>query len=133
MAADRFGRRPAGASAQVVTAIAGALTYSGSVMGAVTGYLLAVFAGSAYAPAVAAMAAELFPTRVKGAVAGWATAAGVLGAVAGLVAFGLLADTFGGFGGAAVTVTVPVADGGPVRAAARDQGRRPQGRREELP
>jgi MFS family permease len=109
LAADRLGRRPAGAVAQVLVAAACALTYSGSVAGAVVGYLAAIFGGSSYAPAIAAMAAELFPTRVRGAVAGWATAAGVLGAVAGLVAFGLLADAFDGFGGAAVAVAVPVA------------------------
>ena len=108
-AADRLGRRPAGAAAQVLVALAGALTYSGTVAGAVGGYLAAVFGGSAYAPAVAALAAELFPTRMRGAVAGWVTAAGVLGAVAGLVVFGRLADSFGGFGGAAVAVAVPVA------------------------
>jgi MFS family permease len=109
LAADRLGRRPAGAAAQVLVAAACALTYSGSVPRAVVGYLAAIFGGSSYAPAIAAMAAELFPTRVRGAVAGWATAAGVLGAVAGLVAFGLLADAFDGFGGAAVAVAVPVA------------------------
>ena len=94
-------------SAQVGTAIAGMLTYSGSAMGAVTGYLLAVFAGSAYAPP-----SPPWPSSCSRPGSGAPRPAGRprrLGAVAGLVAFGLLADTFGGFGGAAVTVTVLVA------------------------
>jgi MFS family permease len=55
----------------------------------VAGYLLAVVASSAYAPAFGSQAAELFPTSERGSVAGWLTAAGVLGAVAGL-AVGLI-------------------------------------------
>lgn len=107
--ADRLGRRPTAAAGQVVVAAAGALTYSGGPAAAGVGYLLAILAASAYAPAFGALSAELFPTRVRSTAAGWAAAAGVLGAVAGLLAFGVLTDVLGGFAPAAVMVTVPVA------------------------
>jgi MFS family permease len=84
------------------------VTYSGSTAGAVIGYLLAIAAGAAYGPAAAALAAELFPTSVRARVAGWLVAAGVLGAVAGLVAFGTLADALASFAMGAVVVCSPV-------------------------
>jgi hypothetical protein len=49
-------------------------------------------------------------------VAGWLLAAGVAGAVAGLLAFGLLADALGSFGAAAVLVMVPVVLASPLFA-----------------
>jgi MFS family permease len=45
---------------------------------------------------------------VRATAAGWLLAAGVVGAVAGLVAFGRLADVLASFGGAAVLIAVPV-------------------------
>lgn len=107
-AADRAGRRVTAAAAQVVTALSVAITYSGSGPAAVGGYLLGVVAASAYAPAAGALAAELFPTSVRATAAGWLTAAGVLGAVSGILALGVLADLADGFGTAAVVVAVPV-------------------------
>jgi MFS family permease len=107
-AADTLGRRRAAAVAQVVVALAGMVTYSGSPAGAVAGYLLGIVGGAAYGPATAALAAELFPTSVRATVAGWLVAAGVLGAVAGLVAFGVLADALSSFGLGAVVVCAPV-------------------------
>jgi putative MFS transporter len=106
--ADRLGRRATAGGTQAVVALAAAVTYRGSVGAAVAGYLLAVLASSAYAPAFGSQAAELFPTSERGSVAGWLTAAGVLGAVSGLVAFGLFADAFDGFGAAALAIAVPV-------------------------
>jgi MFS family permease len=108
-AGDRFGRRVAAAGAQVTLAVAGAVTYSGTVPAAVLGSLASVFLASAYAPPAGALATELFPTRVRATAAGWFTVAGVLGAVTGLIAFGLLADALGGFGRAAIAVVTPVA------------------------
>jgi MFS family permease len=108
-ASDHLGRRRTAATTQVVVALAGMLTYSGSVAGAVGGYLTSILAMSAFAPAVGALGAELFPTRVRSTVAGWVSVAGVLGAVAGLVAFGLLADGLQSFAAAAVLVAAPVA------------------------
>ena len=106
--ADRVGRRGTAGVTQALVALACVVTYSGSPPAAIAGYLLAILAGSTYAPATGAQAAELFPTSVRGSVAGWLTAAGVLGAVAGLVVFGLLADALGGFRQAAIVVAVPV-------------------------
>jgi MFS family permease len=108
-ASDHLGRRRTASTTQVVVALAGMLTYSGSVAGAVTGYLTSVTAMSAFAPAVGALGAELFPTRIRGTVAGWLSVAGVLGAVTGLVSFGLLADGLQSFSAAAILVATPVA------------------------
>jgi MFS family permease len=107
-AADTLGRRGAAAVAQVLVALAGIVTYSGSPAGVVVGYLLAIASGAAYGPATAALAAELFPTSVRATVAGWLVAAGVLGAVAGLVAFGSLTDALDSFAMGAVVVCAPV-------------------------
>jgi MFS family permease len=106
--ADNLGRRRAAAVSQALVALAGMVTYSGSPAAAVGGYLLAITASAAYGPATAALAAELFPTSVRATVAGWLVAAGVLGAVAGLLAFGALADALSSFGLGAVLVCAPV-------------------------
>lgn len=107
-AADRAGRRLTAGIAQAVTAVSVAITYSGSPAAAVGGYLTSIVAASAYAPAAGALAAELFPTSVRATAAGWLTAAGVLGAVAGILALGVLADLAEGFRVAALLVGVPV-------------------------
>jgi len=107
-AADRLGRRATAAGTQAVVALAGMLTYSGSRSAVAAGYLLAILAASAYAPAFGALGAELFPTSVRATAAGWLAAAGVVGAVAGLVAFGLLTDALASFATAAVLVCAPV-------------------------
>ncbi|HEX8860664.1 MAG TPA: MFS transporter [Actinomycetes bacterium] len=107
-AADSFGRRRTAATGQVLVALAGMVTYSGTPTGAVGGYLLAIVAAAAYGPATAALAAELFPTSVRASVAGWLVAAGVLGAVAGLLAFGTISDALDSFALAAVVICAPV-------------------------
>jgi len=107
-AADSVGRRRTAATGQVVVALAGMVTYSGSQTGAVAGYLLAIVAAAAYGPATAALAAELFPTSVRARVAGWLVAAGVLGAVMGLLAFGAISDALDNFALAAVVICAPV-------------------------
>jgi MFS family permease len=106
--ADRLGRRGTAAATQAVVALAGRLTYSGSRATVAAGYLLAILAASAYAPSFGALSAELFPTSMRATVAGWLVAAGVLGAVAGLVAFGLLTDALASFATAAVLICAPV-------------------------
>jgi MFS family permease len=93
--ADRLGRRPTVAVAMVAMAGFGVLTYSGSKASLVAGYVLGVLAGAVFAPAGGALANELFPTAVRASVAGWNVAAGVLGAVVGLLVFGALADVSG--------------------------------------
>ena len=107
-AADRLGRRATAASAQALVALAGILTYSGSRAAVAAGYLAAVLVASAYAPAIGALGSELFPTSVRATVAGWLVAAGVLGAVAGLITFGLLTDALDSFATAAVLICAPV-------------------------
>ena len=107
-AADRLGRRRTAGATLAVVALAGVLTYSGSAAAAVGGYLLAILASAAFAPAVGSLAAELFPTSVRATVAGWLAAGGVLGAVSGLVVFGLLVTALGSFAAAAALLFLPV-------------------------
>jgi predicted MFS family arabinose efflux permease len=105
--ADRLGRRAAVAGAMVLVPAAGILTYSGSVPAVVAGYLVAVLTGSAFLPAMGSLQAELFPTAVRSAVAGWLVTAGVLGSFVGLLVFGVVADADDRFGLAAVLVFAP--------------------------
>lgn len=107
-AADSIGRRSTCAVMHVVAGVAGMLTYRGGLGIAVGGYLTSIVAASAFAPALGALSAEIFPTAERATAAGWLTAASALGAVAGLVSFGALADALGGFAGAALVVSVPV-------------------------
>jgi len=93
--ADRVGRRPTVALAVVGMAAAGTFAYSGSKFALLVGYVAGVTAGALFAPAGGARASELFPTEVRASVAGWYIAAGVLGAVAGLLVFGAVADIGG--------------------------------------
>jgi MFS family permease len=105
--ADRFGRRPTGAVSMAAIAACGVLAYSGSRLGLVVGYVLGVAAGSTFAPAAGALSTELFPTAVRASVAGWQVAAGVLGAVGGLLAFGAIADVGNRFSTAALVTFLP--------------------------
>jgi MFS family permease len=107
-AADHLGRRVTAGTTQAVIALAAMLTYEGSPAGAIAGYLLAVVAASVFAPAIGALAAELFPTAIRATVAGWMSVAGVLGAVGGLVLFGVLVTTLDNFLIAAAVVALPV-------------------------
>jgi MFS family permease len=107
-AADRVGRIRTAATTEAIIALAAILTYSGSAQAAVAGYLVAIFAASVFAPAMGALAAELFPTGIRSTVAGWMGVAGVLGAVSGLVLFGLLVTILNNFRIAAVLVALPV-------------------------
>ncbi len=105
--ADHWGRRPTAATALAGIALAATLTYAGGLPTTVAGALLAVLTGYAFAPTIAALANELFPTEIRGRVAGWLVATGVVGAVAGLLVFGAMADRLGSFAAAAVVVSVP--------------------------
>jgi len=93
--ADRVGRRPTVAVSIVGMAAAGTFAYSGSQSALIIGYVVGVSTGAVFAPAGGALASELFPTEVRASVAGWYIAAGVLGAVAGLLVFGAVADIGG--------------------------------------
>jgi len=83
------------------------LTYAGGLATTVAGALLAVLTGYAFAPTIAALGNELFPTEVRARVAGWLVATGVVGAVAGLLTFGAMADRLDGFGAAGAVVCAP--------------------------
>ena len=107
--ADRVGRRPTATVAMVVLSFLGVLTYAGSRVALIAGYILGVLAGSILAPAVGSLLTELFPTSVRASVAGWWVAAGVLGAVAGLVVFGEVADVGNRFESAAALTFLPAA------------------------
>lgn len=105
--ADHLGRRPTAAIAMTAMALLGVLTYSGSAPAVVIGYVLGVLAASTIAPAAGAFVNELFPTSVRASVAGWQVAVGVLGASAGLLAFGAIADVGNRFGVAAAGTFLP--------------------------
>ena len=105
--ADRWGRRPTAATSLAGIALAAVLTYVGGLPTTIAGALLTVLTGYAFAPTIAALANELFPTEVRGRVAGWLVAIGVVGAVAGLLVFGAMADLLDGFAAAAVVVSFP--------------------------
>jgi len=107
-AADHLGRRVTAGTTQAVIALAAMLTYSGSPAAAIAGYLLAILAASVFAPAMGAIAAELFPTGIRATVAGWMSVAGILGAVSGLVLFGILVTALDSFWIAAAVVALPV-------------------------
>ena len=106
--ADVWGRRSTCVVMHVAVGLAGILTYTGGLPVAVVGYLGGLVAGSAYAPAVGALSAEIFPTVERATAAGWLTAASAVGAVAGLFFFGMVADASGGFALAAAVVSLPV-------------------------
>jgi MFS family permease len=105
--ADHFGRRVTIAGAMVGMAGLGIVTYSGSAVGVIIGYVFGVLAASTMAPAAGSYVNELFPTSVRASVAGWEVAAGVAGAVVGLLAFGAIADVGDRFGIAAAATFVP--------------------------
>ena len=106
---DHLGRRPTAALAMVGLAVFGGLAYAGSRPALVVGYILGVMAGSVFAPAAGSLLTELFPTSVRASVAGWWVAAGVIGAVVGLVVFGAVADVGNRFTVAAALTFLPAA------------------------
>jgi MFS family permease len=107
--ADHLGRTLTAGLAMAATGGAVAYAYAGQPRDLAVGYLLAIAGSSAFAPPTGALVAELVPTSIRGAVAGWGTVAGVLGAVIGLTSFGVLADLTGGFASAARTIGILVA------------------------
>lgn len=107
-AADRMGRRGAGAIGMALIALSGTVAYSGGRLALVCGYIFGVGFAAFFAPSLGAIANELFPTEVRASTAGWLVAAGVLGGAAGLLAFGALADVGDGFGHAASLTFLPV-------------------------
>ena len=92
------------------------------------GYILEVFAASVFGPAIGSMTNELFPTAVRASVVGWSLAVGVLGAVVGLIVFGVVARSGQPFALAGLLTFLPVVPaGGAVLAAPGDPGPRARG------
>ena len=107
--ADHVGRRLTGALAIVAVALLAIVTYTGSSPALLVGYILGVFAASVFAPAVGSLVNELFPTAVRASAAGWSLAAGVLGAVTGLVVFGAVVGAGHRFAVAGLVTFLPAA------------------------
>lgn len=107
--ADHVGRRATASFGMVGIALFAVVAYSGSGAALIVGYSCGVLTGSILAPAVGALVNELFPTSVRGSVAGWWIAAGVVGAAVGLVTFGAVADVRNQFALAATVTFLPAA------------------------
>lgn len=105
--ADHLGRRPTVAVTIVAFAVFGMLAYSGSRVALVVGYILGILSAATFAPAAGSLLNELFPTSVRASVTGWQIAIGVLGAVAGLLIFGAVADVGNRFALGAVAAFLP--------------------------
>jgi MFS family permease len=101
---DRLGRRPAVIGFHVLVAASVAIAYSGPTVALIGGFWAGIFAQGAYGPGFGALSTEVFPTSVRATTQGWVAAAGVLGAVAGLMLFGSLRDVTGSFAVAALSV-----------------------------
>lgn len=108
-AADRLGRRATAALSLAAVAVAGSTAYSAGFVVLAAGYWGTLLAAGAYTPSGGAVDVEVFPTSVRATAAGWLAAAGVLGSVAGLVGFGLIAEAAGTFTVAGLVLCLPVA------------------------
>jgi MFS family permease len=105
--ADRLGRRPTGITAMVGLALSSMVTYSGGRPELFAGYTLGIFFTALLAPTAGSFVNELFPTEVRAHVAGWLVISSVLGAIAGLVGFGAIADAGGSLRLSAIVVFAP--------------------------
>lgn len=106
--ADRVGRIPTAAVTHLLAALTGVWTYTGGPFAVVAGYLATILVASTYAPAAGAIGTELFPTGLRATAAGLTAAAGVLGTVTGLLAFGGLTQWLDSYGAAAAVMATPV-------------------------
>lgn len=105
---DRLGRRITAAAAHGITAVSAWITYADGTQMLAVGYVAALFAAGVFGPSAGALFTEVFPTRDRSTATGWASAAGVLGAVAGLAVFGALVDVLGGFARAGAALWLPL-------------------------
>ncbi|HEY5272619.1 MAG TPA: MFS transporter [Acidimicrobiales bacterium] len=105
--ADRLGRRLTGIVAMIGLALASMVTYSGGRSELFVGYSCGIFFTALLAPTAGSFVNELFPTEVRAHVAGWLVISSVLGAIAGLVGFGAIADAGGSLRVAAIVVFAP--------------------------
>ena len=89
----RVGRRWTVVLGVMTTAATASLAYGGGRTDFVVGYMLGVASGGLLAPAIAALSTELFSHKFRATAAGWVVVAGVLGAISGLLFFGLIGDS----------------------------------------
>ena len=106
--ADRVGRRLTSTVALLAMGGFAVLAYSGAAPALVTGYVLEVLVASVFGPAMGALTNELFPTSVRASVVGWSLAAGVIGAVVGLIVFGVVSRAGDPFATAGLLTFLPV-------------------------
>ncbi len=88
-----LGRRGTIIIGTIATAVMAAIAYGGGKVAFVVGYMGGVAAGGLLAPALAAISTELFPHSTRATAAGWIVVAGVVGAIVGLLVFGLVGDS----------------------------------------
>ncbi|MGA7833608.1 MAG: MFS transporter [Acidimicrobiales bacterium] len=88
-----LGRRGTVIVGTVATALTATIAYGGGKTAFVIGYMSGVAAGGLLAPAIAALSTELFPHSSRATAAGWIVVAGVVGAMVGLLIFGLIGDS----------------------------------------
>jgi MFS family permease len=95
-AADRLGRRPTAVAAMLIGLVGGLGFYlldSGWFLAA--SIFLATLGATMLTPALGAMRAELFPTKVRATAVGWVTNVAILGSITGFVVGALLIDRIG--------------------------------------
>jgi MFS family permease len=91
--ADRCGRRFTVWIGICGSSLAGVLAYFGGYDHFVYGFYVGVFAAGLLTPSLNALSVELFAPSIRATVGGWVVVATVIGATAGLVAFGALTGT----------------------------------------
>jgi MFS family permease len=88
-----LGRRGTVIIGTLATAGLACVAYGGGKLAFVIGYMGGVAAGGVLAPALAALSTELFPHSSRATSAGWIVVAGVVGAIVGLIVFGVVGDS----------------------------------------
>jgi MFS family permease len=95
-AADRSGRRPTAIAAMII-GVAGGLGFylfdSGWFLS--VSVFLATFGATMLTPALGAMRAELFPTKVRATSAAWVTNVAIVGSISGFLVGWALIDRIG--------------------------------------
>lgn len=89
----KVGRRWTVVVGVVATGATASLAYGGGPTAFIVGYMCGVGAGGLLAPAIGALSTELFAHSIRATAAGWIVVSGVLGAMSGLLVFGLIGDS----------------------------------------
>ncbi len=87
-----LGRRVTVAIGMSTLAVAACATYAGGPVLFAVGYFIGIGGAGIVTPASNALGTEIFPHSFRATAVGWAIVAAVIGATAGLVLFGSLAD-----------------------------------------